>query len=214
MQLLDETDIENNGPDNPWLSIWLSPKQTAQWLLNGNTNQITAIVLIYIGGVAYGINQAEIKGLGYVKEASDIFLNAIIFSGLGGLAVYSVLIWAIDFVAMWLGGKGGVKNTRTVFAWAFIPTIASLFLKLVMYIFIGDDMFRGGVLAENEVMRLVYMVYGGAILALEIWHFILLILLIGVAQKLSFGNSFLSLIGGFLVIFVPLIVLVFGLAIL
>lgn len=208
---IDEIEIQSEVPDeNPWFSIWFSPKQTAEYLLSGSTSTFTTYLLIYLGGVAFGVNQAELKVLGNVKESSDIFLNVLVFSGIGGLLSYNILIWAVDFVALSFNGKGGFKNTQTMFAWAFVPTIVSLFFKLLMYLFIGDEMFSGRRTIHTEFDGIIYTAYAGLIWILEIWHIILLILLIGYAQKISFGNSFLCLIGGFLLLVIPLLILFFG----
>ena len=123
---------------NPWVDIWVSPRITIEWVLK-NSSPAIAWLLIYMGGVHYGVERAWSNG--WSGDVADLLQRAIFFSGIGGLFTYTIMIGTIQFVSTWFGGNGSFSKTATAFGWSMVPAVVSLVLTLIAYLFFGDDMF-------------------------------------------------------------------------
>jgi len=197
---------------NPWIDIWLRPRKTIEWIVNNHPSIVTSLVLIYLGGVYFGIRQSEIKHYGDWKETQAILTSAILVSGLGGLIAYNILIWSIDFCALWFGGKGNFKKTQAAFAWSAVPSIAGIILTVLGYILFENELFTSEtpMISGSIFLKISFWTYGILKLILGIWHVILFVVTISAVQRLSILRSILSLLTGAFLIMLP----IFGIAIL
>jgi hypothetical protein len=131
-------------------------------------------------------------------------------SGIGGVIVYQLWIWAIDFCAMWFGGKGTFKKTQTAFAWAMLPTIVALLLSLISYVLFGDELFKSYTpkIDTSQFLTISYWVLGSLEVVLGIWHFVLLVATVAEVQRFSALKSVASLVTGFLILILPIVGLI------
>jgi hypothetical protein len=209
MTVLDETegDVEEISP---WTDIWFSPRRTIDWVISNNYSLLTVGILIYLGGVHYGISQAELKNLGDTKETGSILVTCLFLSGLGGLVFYNLWIWAIDFCSMWFGGKGNFKKTQAAFAWSMMPIVIGLSLSVISYILFEDEMFTSytPTIENNQFLAYTYWGIGTLEAILGIWHFALLVITVSQVQQFSAIRSFASIVSGILILLVPVIGLI------
>jgi len=207
-QTTDDIEI---GEVSPWTDIWVRPRQTIDWIVDNYSSLLTTTILIYLGGVYFGIGQAELKDFGDRKEVSDILTSSIFISGLGGLITYNMWIWAIDFCASWFGGKGNFRKTQIAFAWAMLPMAAGLILSLIGYIIFEEELFTSETpnIDGSDFLTISLWTYGILEFFLGIWHIILLIVTVSQVQRLTIIKSIASIVTGLLILILPLIGLVF-----
>lgn len=191
---------------NPWTDIWVRPRQTINWIIDNYSSQLTTIILIYLGGVYFGIGQAELKDFGDKMEVSSILKTIIFISGLGGLVTYNIWIWIIDFCASWFGGKGNLKKTQIAFAWAMLPMAAGLILTLIGYALFEEELFTSYTpnINGSTFLTACLWIYGILEIVLGAWHLVLLVATVSQVQRLSIIKSIASIVTSILIIFVPL----------
>jgi hypothetical protein len=203
------SDIEQTTDDleevNPWTDIWIRPRQTIDWIVENNSGLLTTIILIYLGGVHFGIAQAELNDYGDRKEVLDILKSSILISGLGGLITYNIWIWAIDFCSSWFGGKGNFKKTQIAFAWAMVPMIAGLILALIGYALFEEDLFTRETpnINGSQFFTIALWTYGILEIILGVWHIALIVVTLSQVQKLSIMKSIFSILLAFVLVMLP-----------
>jgi len=195
---------------NPWTDIWVRPRQTIDWIIDNHSNLLTTTILIYLGGVYFGIGQAEFKDYGDKMDVSKILTMTIFVSGFGGLLTYNIWIWAIDFCASWFGGKGNFRKTQIAFAWAMLPMAAGLILTLIGHVLFEDELFTSDTpnIDGSDFLTISLWTYGIIELVLGIWHVVLLVVTVSQVQRFSVAKSIASIITGLLILILPLIGLV------
>jgi hypothetical protein len=195
---------------SPWTDIWVRPRQTMDWIIANYSSLLTAIVLIYLGGVYFGIGQAEIKDYGDKMEVGRILTMTIFVSGFGGLLTYNIWIWAIDFCASWFGGKGNFRKTQLAFAWAMLPMAAGLILTLIGYVLFEEELFTSETpnIDGSDFLTISLWTYGILELMLGVWHIALLVVTVSQVQRFSIVKSIASIVTGLLILILPLIGLV------
>jgi hypothetical protein len=203
----DQLIEEDTEEINPWTDIWIRPRQTIDFVINNSPSILTSVVLIYLGGVHFGIGQAEMKYYGDRKTISEILTTSIFISGLGGLLTYHLWIGAIDFLASLFGGKGNFRKTQAAFAWAMLPMIAGLILTIVGYIFFEEELFMSDKSNTNGsgFLTISFVVYRVLEVVLAIWHAVLLVVTISQVQRLKIAKSIVCVFGGILLLTLPLV---------
>jgi len=196
---------------SPWTDIWVRPRQTIDWIIDNYSSLLTTIILIFLGGVYFGIGQAELKNYGDKKEVSNILTSSILISGLGGLITYNMWIWSIDFCASWFGGKGNFRKTQIAFAWAMLPMAAGLILTLIGYVLFEGELFTSETpnINGSGFLTISIWTYGILEVVLGIWHVVLLIVTVSQVQRLTIIKSIASISTGFLILILPLIGFIF-----
>ncbi|MBI3221193.1 MAG: YIP1 family protein [Bacteroidetes bacterium] len=208
------SDLEQTTGDieevNPWIDIWSRPRQTIDWIIENNSSLLTTVVLIYLGGVCFGIRQAEVKELGDKISVGTILTMTLFVSGFGGLLTYNIWIWAIDFCASWFGGKGNFRKTQTAFAWSMLPMVAGLILAIIGYVLFEEELFTSETpnIDGSDFLTISVWVYGILELALVVWQIVLLVATVSQVQRFSVAKSIASIVTGFLILIVPIVALV------
>jgi hypothetical protein len=209
MNYLEQT-TQDTEEINPWTDLWTQPRQTINWITGHFPSLLVTLALLYLGGVCYGIEQAQLKEQGDSMEASQILTTALFLSGFGGLLTYSLWIWAIDFCASWLGGRGNFKKTQIAFAWAMLPLGARLILTLIGYALFDQELFTSDrpVIDGSDFLTIAMWIYEILGFVLGVWHVVLLIVLVSQVQRLSVIKTIASIAIGFLMTLLPFILIV------
>lgn len=196
---------------NPWADILTSPRKTIDWIAHGNSNIWVTLILIYLGGVYFGLTQAIANSVGDRKTITEIFTSAFLISGLGGLITYHIYIWVIDFSASWFGGKGNFQKTQVAFAWSKIPSILGIFIIVAACILFEEELFMSETptIDSTEFLRISYLVFMTIIFMIAIWYIVLLVVTLSEVQRLSIGKVILTLLTSTALFILPIIALVF-----
>ncbi|MBI3616194.1 MAG: YIP1 family protein [Candidatus Omnitrophica bacterium] len=145
---------------NPWISIWLKPRQTIRQIVDSNPRRF--VRLLAIGG---GIASMLMGSLPIILEAKVLFpvvvLLALVFGTLFGISGLYLFGWLYRWVGSWLGGQATLIETRAVVAWAQVPTVWVFGLWLALLLACGRDLW----IKQKEAAPLSALFVGILILA-------------------------------------------------
>src|SRR5579871_6607101 len=162
---------------SPWLTVWLSPRQTIERLV---ATRPTYFVwpLAVLGTLASFYGQVSvIDGAGYLVSW-QLGLSLLVF----GVVAGSVWLYVSGFMLSWvgrlLGGQASALHMRTVFAWSMVPTIAGFLIVLAIGVTAG----RGDALDSVPLL----------VAAFSLWSFIVFLLMLGRIQHFGFWRTILT----------------------
>ncbi|GAB4193461.1 MAG: hypothetical protein Tsb0015_16240 [Simkaniaceae bacterium] len=177
---------------NPWLHIWVHPRNTIQKIIERNPNyRLTALSFIY--GFPWLLSVAQSFSLGRFYSAWAILLVALVLA----IPVGYILISISAFFFMWLGklirGAGGFLTIRSAIAWANVPNAVSIVIWLILAGFFKEAAFNSDFAKETSYAG--YLM--GAFLIqviFAVWAFILLLHTLGQVQNFSAWMALLNTI--------------------
>lgn len=211
MQKDESTEATEQDEINPWTDMLSSPRKTINWVTNGNSNLLSTLILLYLGGVYFGLAQAIANSRGDNNTITEIFSKAFLISGVGGLIYYHIYVWVIDFSASWFGGKGNFQKTRDALAWSMIPSIFGIFIVVAGSILFEEELFMSEApeINASKFLTMSYLGFTGITWIITIWYVILLVVTIGEVQRLTIVRVVLTLLASTALIMLPIIALVF-----
>jgi signal peptidase I len=116
------TTIQPENPPSPWLSVWLSPRQTIERILASRPRHLV-LLLASLGTIS--AFAGEMIGAG----VTDALLNWQVLLGLivAGSVIGIVCLYPAALVFKWignlLGGHASTLQLRAVLAWSVVPVI-------------------------------------------------------------------------------------------
>lgn len=191
---------------NPWLSIWVRPRETIRALVSYNVNY-RFLILSAVCGFLYMLQSSQFLSLGQESSLLSILIVSLILAIPIGYIVFNVSAVFMYFVGKLIKGKGKYKEVRAAIYWASVPNLVSIFLWIVMMIAFGKTLFVTG-FEENLSSGALGMIFAVAILhiAVAIWGLIILVKAIGEVQGFSAWmgllNAFLSGLALSIVLFI------------
>jgi len=171
------------APLNPWIYIWVRPRETIRQIVNAAPDYLV-IPLAVMAGLAQALDKAIGRSYGDDFPWPILLFMLIIFGGLGGIA--SLYIGGAVF--RWAGSKlGGVatsEEVRAAIAWSSVPQIIIIGLILIhIFIYRGEaftsqtpkmDAFT----EQNLAFSLLFLVFNISFLAISvvmgIWNLVIL----------------------------------------
>lgn len=189
--------------DNPWVSIWISPRETIRNIIASNKRRGLSSVPFLLGTCFLAVVFAQIL---FSKESTP-FLNAL-------LAIF--LAWPIGVILIIsnsiviavggkiLKGKASFDSIVKAIMWSYVPLISTAILSIIVNCFyMALDVQDGSALLT---MSTLLVVIG------QVWTAALTIITLSEVQQFSKIKAFFSYIVGYFIIslFVIAIILVFG----
>lgn len=201
---------ERDDDGNPWVEIIFSPRKAIRMVLR-NDEVVAAVVLAYLAGVEYGLNQAVQKSRGDSESFADIITSSLLLSGIGGLVMYAIGVALLRLVASWFHGTGNYRQTFIVFGWACVPSIVGIFLTLIAYAVFGDELFMSSApsISNDAFLTFLYQAFYWLKFLLYPWYLVLLVVGLTVAHRLSVLDAFLSLVTSVLTFVGVILLLIF-----
>ena len=167
-------------------TLWYKPGQTMQGLIKtGGGHRLALLVAIFFGLVQAGrfyISNAEVGSVYYAVGA---------LAGLAGLYLFS---WLLRNFSRWFGGQATQREVRVALGLGLMPW-SILFLSLVLVLGGNTDPVA---LANYYWLFFVGFLYG----------YVILLLSLSAALRLSVVKTFLCLIVTFLVSLFPVTLLI------
>ena len=140
---------------------------------------------------------------------------ACVFGPIGGLVGLWIGSHLIRLSGSWIGGLGNREHIKTAMAWAYVPSVCALPLWIPQLLLFGSDMFTEATprLEAQPSLLAPFLAILLAEMVLAIWAFVLLCNTVAEVQGYGsawrgFGNLLLAVA----IIIVPLMMVVFGLA--
>ena len=161
---------------NPWLTIWVKPKKTIRQIVNANPTQYV-ILLALLAGVSQTLNQATVKNLGEFAPLSSIIGMSLLAGPVIGLINLYLGAFVLHWVSTQFGGKASVLELRAALAWAALPIIAALLLKIPEIWLFGAQFFSDTLPGIETGFALTNPLFGFAIAEaiFALWAFVLLV---------------------------------------
>ncbi len=186
---------------NPWLSIWIEPRKTIRTIID--TNPKSHFVLL---SAAYGLpivlNFAQSFSLGTTLPLWAILIASLILCVFVGMIGISVSAWLLKVTGRWIGGKGNFQEIRAAVAWSNVPSFVSIFMWAVLIIVFGMQVFN------REFAEMTFVGYQAGVVFLiflvqtvvSIWGFIILLKVLGEAQKFSAWRALFNVLIPFVIV--------------
>lgn len=176
---------------NPWLAIWVAPRQTMKDTLKSDIHkQATLILSIIFGGLtSFWFSRSETLLLASTGNFLPLVITIIIGAFTGPILYYG-FSFAFGHVGGWYGGNGDVKATRKVFVYAlFMPGI---FVGLINLILFGLALLT--LQAQTPILRTIVS-FGSVMIDLTVvWVFAIFLIAYSEAQKIGILKALLVII--------------------
>ena len=184
---------------NPWGKLWIHPRTTLRAILDTNPYRII-IWLALVGGMVSSLSWLAVFWMRTPHRAIYHnylpYIGLIVLGGLVGIFYLYLGGWLLKVTGSWLGGKGRFTDVKCAVGWANYPYIISGVIASLSYLFIGN--------------LWLMTLFGLAQITSFVWAFIILLNLIAEAHRFNVFRGFCTLLIGFVLIFVALMVLAFA----
>ncbi len=190
----------------PWLSIWLNPGDTVQRILN---NKKIPVMLILLTGLSMNLDNSYFNSTGDTLSLSAILLIAIIFSPVTGYLFVWISTYLFSITGQWLGGTGSTKEIKPVVAWSGIFFAASLIIRFLEILILGNEIFQTvQPTVENSTFLSILFIFLHLLdLAILIWWAVFMAVALGEIHSFSKLRGFFTmLISLLLVVLVNLLI--------
>ncbi|MFS0784808.1 YIP1 family protein [Shouchella sp. 1P09AA] len=176
---------------NPWLGIWIAPRQTMKDALKSDIHkQATLILSIVFGGLtAFWFSRSHTLLLASTGEFLPLLIT-IFIGTLTGPILYYGFSFAFGHVGGWYNGNGDVKATRKVFVYAlFMPGIIVGLINLFLF---GLALLT---LQAQTVLLRTIVSFGSVMIDLTVaWVFVIFLIAYSEAQKISIMKALLVVV--------------------
>lgn len=184
-----------NSPSNPWLNIWIKPKQTIREVVNSDERKgFVSLCVIY--GIPLALNVIQNLFIADTVPVWALLIAALVLSPFLGMAGIYVLSWLLHVSGRWIGGGATRAQVRAAVAWSNVPNVVSIVVWGALLL-----MFRGLVFGR-EFSQMPLVGYQAGILFLlmliemvaSVWGFVLLLNTLAEVQKFSLWRAFFNVV--------------------
>ena len=178
---------------NPWVSIWLKPRQTIRQIVDTDPTHLVLFLMIS-AGAASGLMQLTEARVTEQLNLPFAFVGVVVavlgaVLGVMGLYVYG---WLYRWVGSWFGGKAKNVEVRAAIAWVQVPTLYLFGVWMILRLISGGPM--------GVVIALVYGLLGFVV---GIWGLVLACHTVGEVHRFSAWKGLGTLMIPNLLIAVP-----------
>ena len=191
---------------NPFLSVWLHPKQTARYVIEHKTMVYVLVILVlgYIGSGFSAFMDTELyPELSYIW----IFLIVTILAPIFGIIIMFITSGIVFLVGKLLKGTGSFSD---VFKASSLSCIPAIFLGplYLLWMFVSPESFFYP--DESSTVALILSIF---IVIIGIWSGVILIAAVAEAHQFSIIRSIITLIIPAILLFISIVGLLVVIAI-
>ncbi len=205
MENFNDTQNEERPKMNPFISVWLHPKQTARYMINEKSIGFAILIMSigYIGSIMSGLTDSE-----FFTELSPwlLALLCVIFAPIAG-----IIGTAISALITWLFGKL-FKGTGTYSDLFKGPSLTAVpFIVLIPFYLIWLITSPESLLDPNFMGSLPW-IFWPAILAsivVTIWSFVISVGVVAEAHQITNWMAFFTIFIPGIILFILFFVLFF-----
>ena len=178
------TSIEGAGSSSPWMTIWLSPRQTierivAQW------PHYSVLPLAVLGGIAAAADALINSGLGSVLQDWRVWLACVPIGAIIGIANLYINAVFAAWLARRMGGQASTDAVRAVFAWGVLPII--LGQLVVLAVIVGS--LASGVSVASPLLTPWLSIVNGIF---GLWSVVITLLMLSRVERFGFWRTMVS----------------------
>ncbi|MDN3504137.1 MAG: YIP1 family protein [Rhabdochlamydiaceae bacterium] len=177
---------------NPWLSIWLKPRDTIRAIKEYDPkHRFHVMCLIY--GFLWMLSMSQTISLGHFYGVPMIVIVSLILAWPVGYIMISVSSLLFLWVGKLFKGKGRYVEVRAAVAWANAPSLITIITWIILMAAYGSRLFmadKGAMDAEFGLVDVLFVVQ----VIVAVWSMVILIFGLSGAQGFSGGRAFGSFI--------------------
>jgi hypothetical protein len=180
-----ETEVQID-PLNPWVSIWIRPRETIRWIVETDpTRQV--ILLAALSGIAQSLARASERSLGDIISVPIIFIIALIAGSIGGILSLYIGGALLRWTGSWFGGQAASEEVRAAIAWSSVPIIWSLLLLIPELALFGEELFTSATprIDANPLLQFLLLGFVAVEIVISIWAFVLFLKCLGEVHRFS-----------------------------
>lgn len=207
-------EIQPNA-SNPLLSIWTSPRDTIRRIVDSDPKH-HVIILAMLAGFTYLLSSFAGGRFGDTFSLQVILIFFAIVGPILGIVILYICSALVRWTGSWFGGQASSIEVRAAWAWSSVPKICALVLWVPKIALFGDRLFTGTLPTNIENLSGAYPVLSGLTIAetlIGIWGFVVYLKCLGEVHRFSAWKALGASILGLLIIYVPLILIGIGIAI-
>lgn len=195
------------GSLNPWLSVWLRPRETYDYV-RAHVPVQTLFFIAAISGIFEVLDRASMRNTGEDFELGSLIAIALIagpISGVIGLLLGSFLI---SVTGRWIGGTGDFSDVRHAVGWVSTMAIVVGLLWIPQLLLFGHEMFTEDMptLERQPTLGIVLLLTGLLELTGGIWTLVCALKMIGQAHDFSAWKALAASILAGLLLIVPIVI--------
>ena len=190
---------------NPWLGMWVKPRQTIRTVLDERSTNYRFLWLCLIYGLQYMFQASQFMALGQSSSLLMILLFSVILAIPVGYIVFNVMSFFYFLLGKIIKGKGSFKEVRAATYWSSVPLVVSIVVWVVLMVMHGNNLFVPGY--EKQLVGMAVslnVVFGFVQIAIGIWGLVILLHALGEVQGFSAWMALLNVFLGGLAIFILL----------
>lgn len=193
---------------NPWLTIWIDPKNTIQRIIETNP-YYRYVFLIIFGGINQALSNCEKLGLGERFEGSQLLLLSLFIGPLAALITIHLTAWILHFFTSRLGSSSPRPAFRIAYAWSWAPAVYLMPLWGIKYILFRDELFKSdkSYLLSQPVLSATHSILQFVDFLVAVWSLVILLMMISHIARLPFIRTLIALALTWLVISLPIVLL-------
>ncbi len=180
-----ETEVQAK-PLNPWLSIWVKPRETMRWIVDTDpTRQV--VLLAVLGGIAQFLDRAAGRSLGDTLSVSVILIIALFVGSIGGLISLHIGGALLRWTGSWFGGQATSEEVRAAIAWSSVPTIWALLLWIPELMLFEEELFTTATprIDANPLLLFFLLGFAAVEVVIGIWTIVVFLKCLGEVHRFS-----------------------------
>jgi hypothetical protein len=188
---------------NPWIGMWLRPRETIRAVMNYNP-KFRFVLLSIFYGLPMAYNMAQNYSLGDRLPLWAIVLGGLLLSGFMGALAITIGAALFTWTGRWIGGKGNFDKVRCALAWSSgVPNTVVVAIWAILIAIFGSQafsrMFAETVFVGYQagVVFLVFLIES----IVWVWGFVMLFKSLGEAHGFSSWKAVLNVLIAFIIIF-------------
>jgi len=203
-------DTGSARPTFPLLTIWFQPRLTIRRIVDTDSQKYVNF-LAALTGISNGLDTASRRSSGDIFPFPLVLIMVIIFGSIGGWISLYISGALLRWTGSWFGGQANSDEVRAAVAWASIPTCAGLAIWILEIAIFGQELFTESAPRIDNSLFLSLLLLALLIpqLILGLWSLVLLINTLAEVHRFSGWKAFGAATSAFLIIFIPLLCLVF-----
>lgn len=178
------TSIEGAGSSSPWMTIWLSPRQTIERIV-AEWPHYLVLPLAVLGGVAAAADALINSGLGSVLQDWRVWLACVPIGAIIGIANLYINAVVAAWLARRMGGQASTDAVRAVFAWGVLPIILG---QLIVLAVVAGLLISGASVASPLLTPWLPIVNG----LFGLWSVVITLLMLSRVERFGFWRTMVS----------------------
>jgi len=186
--------------DNPWLSVWVRPRDAIRSIIARNTNR-SLWILAFIYGFTSLLNCFQSIPIALHLGIIPMLLISVILAPFWGYAFFAIWSGIVVWVGKLLKGQATFETARAAYAWSAVPLIGNIPLWLLLIFFYSHFLFFGmqdQIALPGAAMLLFIILIGKLVFA--IWTIVIYLQMLSEVQQFSILRAIVNVILASLII--------------